>query len=609
MKKKWGRGRRGQRRKDGKRGRRATDGARATGGGPRLSGSRGKWLGALLRWGWRLLARRRSTRGLRIISVNTNGLVGKKDQLVHTAATLGCGLIGVQETRAGRGTSDEAMRIPGFTLFRRDRGKGTGGGLAIFAAPALHPVELHPRGLKKNVELQLLRLSLRGGGRLHILNCYRQPSMNAEERTTWVGLVLEVAAGVQGPMIFLGDTNLDPSVAGEMALAQGLITLGFRDLRGSWEATHGLRNIDYIWARELAGSYGWQGEPIERGRVAHNAQVVQLPTHFGGDVTERRGGGILWKKANWATVRVAMAAELQPSWGRPLGTSAEDTNQRLANIVSKVVSMTIPVGRPFTRKPWDQPWFSPNLRALKKAARESWKRLRRGATTWADFKRARGRWSRALRESKTNYARRVGAEAWKRRRPWEAVRILQGHTSRGVGALKDGDSWRVTDADKAEALKNTFASNFATQAPQWEEESGPLQESEVPMCSVGEAWDILRSLPLSKAPGMSGVPADLFKRCAGVLAPVFAELVNKTVLEGRVPESWKGAVCSPVPKVPAPVSACDWRPVCLLEAASRPWEKWILRRLEGEDGSHHFSTDSDHGMGPMMLFSTGRRRW
>ena len=73
------------------------------------------------------------TRGLKVVHQNIRSLPNKIDELRLIISELGSRihLITLSETWAHQNITDAELEIPGYTLFRRDRGS-KGGGLAIY---------------------------------------------------------------------------------------------------------------------------------------------------------------------------------------------------------------------------------------------------------------------------------------------------------------------------------------------------------------------------------------------------------------------------------------------------------------------------------------------
>jgi len=62
------------------------------------------------------------------------------------------------------------------------------------------------------------------------------------------------------------------------------------------------------------------------------------------------------------------------------------------------------------------------------------------------------------------------------------------------------------------------------------------------------------------ATGLDGIPAWFLRLGAPIFAAPLAKLFNQTIMEGTVPQQWKTAAITPIPKVPRPTKPSEFRP-------------------------------------------------
>jgi len=78
------------------------------------------------------------------------------------------------------------------------------------------------------------------------------------------------------------------------------------------------------------------------------------------------------------------------------------------------------------------------------------------------------------------------------------------------------------------------------------------------------------------ATGLDALPSWFLKVSAPVLSAPLAALFNQSIAAGVVPQQWKTAVITPVPKVPTPTSESDYRPISITPVLSRLIERRIV---------------------------------
>jgi len=79
------------------------------------------------------------------------------------------------------------------------------------------------------------------------------------------------------------------------------------------------------------------------------------------------------------------------------------------------------------------------------------------------------------------------------------------------------------------------------------------------------------------AEGWDQVPAWFLRLLAPIYAQPLAHLINRSVSLAHVPTQWKTALITPIPKVPAPTSSSDYRPLSVVPILSRIVERAIVR--------------------------------
>jgi hypothetical protein len=92
---------------------------------------------------------------------------------------------------------------------------------------------------------------------------------------------------------------------------------------------------------------------------------------------------------------------------------------------------------------------------------------------------------------------------------------------------------------------------------------------------------IIRS-PAGKAPGISGISAELLHPVASELAPIFSRLFRVYMSLSMVPYSWKRALMCPVPKKGDLSRIANYRPISLTELTMKRFEMCLLERMCSE---------------------------
>jgi Reverse transcriptase (RNA-dependent DNA polymerase) len=79
------------------------------------------------------------------------------------------------------------------------------------------------------------------------------------------------------------------------------------------------------------------------------------------------------------------------------------------------------------------------------------------------------------------------------------------------------------------------------------------------------------------SPGPDGLPRWFFHECSVELADIVSYVISQSLKSGIVPDQWKVAYVSPVPKTRNPASLADFRPISVTSILSRVTEKLVVR--------------------------------
>jgi hypothetical protein len=90
---------------------------------------------------------------------------------------------------------------------------------------------------------------------------------------------------------------------------------------------------------------------------------------------------------------------------------------------------------------------------------------------------------------------------------------------------------------------------------------------------------VLRS-PAGKAPGLTGLSADLLHPIADMVAPILASLFSIYFYLDVVPSSWKRSLICPIPKKGDLSMISNYRPISLTEVTRKIYEMCLLDRLK-----------------------------
>ena len=92
-------------------------------------------------------------------------------------------------------------------------------------------------------------------------------------------------------------------------------------------------------------------------------------------------------------------------------------------------------------------------------------------------------------------------------------------------------------------------------------------------------YDLLSTLDVTKANGHDDISATMLKKTAMSITPVITELFNTSIRLGEIPDEWKVARVTPIPKGGNASDPGNYRPMSLLSILSKLLEKHVRNLL------------------------------
>lgn len=306
-----------------------------------------------------------------------------------------------------------------------------------------------------------------------------------EEREEWEGAVTQALADVDAgvPLLFFGDTNLDPRSPSERSLSVALTALGLVNLNQDLAPTHRKRCLDYAFSRGHIDATYQTAPPVER-KLGHSCLLINVSVPSLGRQRLYRGGSYQWRLARWDEginlAQYTKDGDPHPFSSRidpydPLGgTGLPELQAQLTSAVQSIVEQVVPRSRRYTVRPGSPIWYNASLVSLGDRVRWAWEALSRAragedgsaesahalSLAATHYKRTRNKRTGVIKAAKGRWARSVIEHSMDANEPWGAVRRLSGkRQTLGPLRLSEG-RWAVTDSSKAEALALAFAENF-----------------------------------------------------------------------------------------------------------------------------------------------------
>ena len=291
----------------------------------------------------------------------------------------------------------------------------------------------------------------------------------------------------------------------------------------------------------------------------------------------------LWSRANWDSIAAKMD-ELD------LGNAVDNSSNIntawscFRNGILNVIKDSVPLSVPRSSH---NPWFNRNIAKLIRLRDKLYKRWQssRLQRDYAKYLKRRKQVKKAVAKAKQQYVDSQFAFSTKNaHRFWKATRALSGAGKRLMPSLRREDgSLAVSDEDKSHLLALHFASvwNAYDKAKSADHQQFVTQHvvEQRDLCSSEFVHQQLSKLKTSKASGVDNIPAVFLKNMADKLSLPIAALINRTIASGVIPDQWKLARITPVPKVRNSQNPANYRPISVLCIVGLIAEKFIYSKI------------------------------
>ena len=146
-----------------------------------------------------------------------------------------------------------------------------------------------------------------------------------------------------------------------------------------------------------------------------------------------------------------------------------------------------------------------------------------------------------------------------------------------IPTLTKGSVVACTNSEKADLLNDSFINSFNVAIPELGMEDIPETPHDVCpdelLCTEEEVYDMLRTLDVSKSNGHDDISARMLKETALSMTSIVTQLFNISIKLGELPDEWKVARVSPIPKSGKSSDPTNYRPISLLSILSKLLEK------------------------------------
>jgi len=482
------------------------------------------------------------------------------DQLIADVIAFNVSIVIIAETWFKPAKhNDSIVGLPGYVLYRRDRLRNKGGGVAIYLRSSIQATQFFPscsRGpqSKEYASLEVVWVTFAEGGRdYYVCSIYHPP--NPIYPTSNLLLYLESVTEeiIMGPALFpiillAGDFN--------QLHDDDVLALGYENL--VLAATHKGHKLDRLYVTQPI----YSNVKVVKTSIAgteHSAIVARVDNSFIEDINKQHTQHSYRQRAP-AQCAAYLNSLSQIDWSIIYSTPSVDRAfDYFYQVMHSMLQQHFPY-RKCTLSSRDPPFITPTIKNM---LRRKNRLMRSGRLEQASSLALKI--GQAITKTSTRVLRSLDKKNVTSRDLWKGVNQL---------VKKPLNSQSNLDID-ASKLNHHYAS-ISTDAGY--EDPSPRATCCQPLAWPGE-FLVFRALDSLKptSPGPDSIPSWLYKLGAPYLAAPLATLYRLSLQTSTVPLQWKTAVITPAPKVHTPLLLSDFRPISQTPLLARIFERLLVR--------------------------------
>ena len=141
-----------------------------------------------------------------------------------------------------------------------------------------------------------------------------------------------------------------------------------------------------------------------------------------------------------------------------------------------------------------------------------------------------------------------------------------------------------SDEEEAQVLNNHFSRNFNCSLPPLNPNNVSVSQSLVCpdeiICTEVEVFNHISSIDMTKSNRPDSISARMLKATVGSITLAVTKLFNMSIKSGKLPNEWKLALVTPIPKSGNKSDPANYRPISLLSIISKLLEKHTYSPFE-----------------------------
>ena len=519
---------------------------------------------------------------------NVQSLNQKIDDMKHEIHSKNYDIIILTETWLNSNTLNKDLNLKNYTIYRKDREEGKGGGVLNAVKSKLMSKQM---SICKSMEALLVKVKLKKQ-QINILALYRSPNPKYHTPNLMSKIERIVKKHIKN-IIIVGDFNLPQinwsnisQTLGQNEISTALVNMIVNnDLKQHVNVpTHSSNSIlDLIITPSHMNLFFDVNEPFSHSD--HNSIVITK--EFLMSEEPRFEKKLNFAKADWESI-----SNMIQNTTFVIDQDIEIMYANFSDTLNAILTQNVPV---FIVKP--------NVNNVPKYIRQQLKHRRQLYDAW---KRCQyGSQKLTLEQTYKSKAKSVSQEI-KQFEQGKIVNIINNSTSNPKilfaycsKILSDDSSCLsfapLSDSEASNVLARKFVADFSEPSEPMSYRQQVPHQTRQPYISMKEVKDVIRNSKSKLSHGLDGIPSVVLKKCLNELCPILTSIFNASYTAQQVPDIWRRVSITPLHKHGLKTDPQNYRPISVPSCVSKVMETIIEHRIRRQLQPQFILFQSQHG--------------
>ena len=197
--------------------------------------------------------------------------------------------------------------------------------------------------------------------------------------------------------------------------------------------------------------------------------------------------------------------------------------------------------------------------------------------SWSRFRDFRNNLKRTIRKAKTNFYRTVLSSKTPKE-VWKVINNILHPAPNRIRASPDDLNLHFSTTAQRTLNVNPKPVN---EIKKYIESLQCNNEDRFCLRNVtyNEVYSTLKSLRNGTSTGVDNIPIKYVKLAINEICSPLTHIINSFISNDKYPTTWKQSRVCPIPKIPNPSTPTDYRPISILPALSKVYEKLVLQQM------------------------------